>query len=183
MTVLPWLFRGVYGTAFSEGVGPLTALLMGTPFCALGQIYTGLFTVQGSMGKIFWSIFAMVALNLTIAWVLVSRGRANVQSVALAFSAGFLAAQFLMFYFQHHALQEPVLRMGTLLLTTAVFSGGQFLLPGGWLRVLWGLLSCGALIVAVRMTQTVDKTLLENLFEGRLAPGGRGLAFLLVARS
>ena len=71
VAVLPWFFIRVYGASFSGGIRPLTALLVGTPFCALGQIYTGLFSVQGKLGKVFWIFLTMVSVNFLAAWILV----------------------------------------------------------------------------------------------------------------
>ena len=181
VVILPALFVRVYGASFSEGVAPLTALLVSTPLCALGQIYTGLFTVQGRLGKMFWIIFAMVAVNLLGAWVLVPHDRITVQTVALAFSAGFSLAQFLMFYYQHRVLREPATKGLALMAALLIFSIGQIFIPGLLARLGWGIFGIVLLIGTARWSAAVDRDVLNRLFAGRLEPLGQTLDRLLTS--
>ena len=178
ITLLPFLFIVVYGHSFSLSLPILNVLLMATPLCALGQIYTVLYSVQGKMDKVLWILAFMLTVYLLATWIILPS--ASIAGIAGAFSAAFMVAQYATFYYQHRVLHEPALKVNVLFLSALIFSLGQLTLHSAELRAAWGAVSLGLLIYVARNIAAVDEGVLRNILTGRLHPLGSFLIKIIV---
>jgi O-antigen/teichoic acid export membrane protein len=182
ISILPSVFRIVYGHQFLDSLPALTALLAGTLFCALGQIYTVLYTVQGKLGKLFWILAIMVTINMVFAWIIPSPQTISIRSIALAFSLAFVVSQFLTFYYQHRSLAGRGQKMMALLAACALFSLGESKIFNPLYRLGWGLFGLFMIMGTARLARAVEPSLLYRLFIGRLETAGKWLQVCLVPK-
>jgi len=178
VVILPTAFHIVFGRLYANSVPILTAFLVCTPLCALGQLYTGLYTVQNNLGKIFVILVLMVCVNLAGVWVILPG--ANIRNFAFAFSTAFVFSQYLTYFYQHHLLKEPTTKIHALLISAIIFSLGQIFIYSLILRLAWGLAGLFLLIISTRLSDALDPAVLERLFHGRLQPVNTFLTGLFI---
>lgn len=179
VALVPWAVLFVFGPQFSESVGVLRALMIGTPVCAVGQIYTSLYSVQKKMWKIFAILAVMVVVNFAIALSLMEASGAR--GMAIAFGCSFLVSQFLMYQLQHRALGESARKIHLLFFFIALFSVGQYLIKGVPVRLTYDVIAFALFILLSRSAGLVDGNLLERLFAGRFQPIGTFFKKVLAA--
>jgi O-antigen/teichoic acid export membrane protein len=180
IAILPSVFLMIYGASFTDAVRPLTALLISTPFCALGQIYTVLYTVQGNLSRLFWILLIMVGANLAGAWLVVPAQGLSITHVAGAFSFAFIVSQGLVALYQHRILKQPMGKTAALITVTLIFSWAQTQIQAPEWRILAAAAGLAILIAVVRGVRAVDPDVLDHLFTGRLSPLNGGLKKLLI---
>jgi len=165
ITFLPMVFSLVFGHAYAGGIPVLTALLVSTPLCALGQLYTVLYMVQGRMIKILYISVVIVVINLGLAWALLPH--ATPRHLAQAFSVAFAIGQYLMFRYQQYLLSEPAVKIHALLAAMFLFSISQSFIYRPELRIVSSLLGMAFLIFMIRRFNVLDAPTLEWLIPKR----------------
>jgi len=178
IVIMPFLFKIIFGSSFVDAIPALKILLCCTPTCAMGQIYTVLYSVQKKRGINTLIVAFMVAVNISIALLLLPEE--GILAVALAFTVSFNMAQFVTFLFQHFYLKVSPLKVGSLFLAGILFSLGQVYFDSMLTRVGWGLISLLFIGFLARQTRAIDSEIVERLLLGRFKGLGRVIIKVLV---
>lgn len=171
ITLLPALFALVFGQRFTPGIPVLIALLVSTPLCALGQLYTLLYTVHSKMREILYISMVMVVIHLSLVWYFLPH--ATPRLFAQLFSVTFAIGQYLLCAYSYFHLKQPMTKVHGLLIGMFLFTVPQSFFVSPVARLMWGFLCLGLFLAAIRRFNVVERSLVERLFSGvpqRLQP-------------
>lgn len=185
MTILvagiPFALELASGARFAPAVMPLIILSAVIPASVITSLYSVLFSLQERNARLFVLSVVMTTTNIVISVMLIPTLGAMGSAVGTALS--YMVVQMLYVADQHRWANVDSGRIWTMW-TVVVATGVLQVAAGthlGW-RLLWGVVSIGAIAVTARHTGAVNGRFVERLFAGLLAPVGTLVTRALVSR-